>query len=262
MRFVRVTFRCFGPFEEQSLDLSGPGGLHVVFGPNEAGKSSALRGLDAFLFGFPPQSRDDFRFKYSQFRVRRVLQDSSGQTLECVRRKGNIATLRMIDERTEIPESSLSRIIGGLERRQFEQLFGLDSKRLVDGGREIAEGRGELGEALFAAAAGLAGLRALGRVARKTTGFALQVSGTKPTHQQGPERIRSAARHHSRKSLPPETYAAAASASSRGSRKGGGILRRERRSPFPARRVSQRYRAPSRRSICIQRARHRLENSR
>ena len=163
MRFVRVTFRCFGPFEEQPLDLSGPSGFQIVFGPNEAGKSSALRGLHAFLFGFPVQSGDDFRFKYAQFRIHASLVDSVGTTLECVRRKGKKDTLRTADEKTAIPETSLTRFLGGLQQLQFEQLFGLDSNRLVEGGRAITAGRGDLGEALFAAGAGLAGLRTLAR---------------------------------------------------------------------------------------------------
>ena len=158
--FVRVTFRCFGPFEEQPLDLSGPCGFHVVFGPNEAGKSSALRGLHALLFGFPVQSGDDFRFKYNQFRIHASLVDSAGTTWECTRRKGKKATLLTADEKTEIPEASLTRFLGGLQRLQFEQLFGLHSKRLVEGGRDITDGRGDLGESsLCPAARGLAGLR-------------------------------------------------------------------------------------------------------
>ena len=124
MKFLRVTFRCFGPFEDQTVDLSGPCGFHVVFGPNEAGKSSALRGLHAFLFGFPVQSGDDFRFKYAQFRIHASLEDSTGKALECIRRKGNKATLRTADDKTEIPESLLVQFVGGLQQQQFEQLFG------------------------------------------------------------------------------------------------------------------------------------------
>src|SRR5208282_4286172 len=95
-------------FEEQPLDLSGPCGFHVVYGPNEAGKSSALRGLHALLFGFPVQSGDDFRFRYTQFRIHASLVDSAGTTLECIRRKGKKATLLTADEKTEIPETSLT----------------------------------------------------------------------------------------------------------------------------------------------------------
>ena len=60
MRFQRLDFSAFGPFSKLSLDLSGgaPGGFHIVFGPNEAGKSSALRGVHDLLFGFPERTPD------------------------------------------------------------------------------------------------------------------------------------------------------------------------------------------------------------
>lgn len=161
MKFLKVTFRCFGPFEEQTLDLSKCGGLNIVFGQNEAGKSTALRGLHAFLFGWGKTTADDFRFKTTQFRVQAAVQNAQGELLECVRRKGNIGTLRSPDEKQEVAESLLSQYLGGLQQLQFEQLFGLDGPRLVEGGRQIAEGKGDLGEALFAAGAGLAGLRKL-----------------------------------------------------------------------------------------------------
>ena len=36
----------YGPFTDKILDFSDGGfGLHVVYGPNEAGKSTALRAL-------------------------------------------------------------------------------------------------------------------------------------------------------------------------------------------------------------------------
>ncbi|WP_254506578.1 AAA family ATPase [Anatilimnocola floriformis] len=160
MKFQQVTFRCFGPFEEKSLDFSG-GNLHVIFGPNEAGKSTALRGLYAFLFGFGHTTADDYLYKASQFRIQATLQNVAGEVLESVRRKGKKATLILTDEKTEIAETELARFIGGVNESQFEQLFGLNSALLRLGGQLIADGEGDFGEALFAAGAGLAGLRKL-----------------------------------------------------------------------------------------------------
>src|SRR5213078_2925341 len=47
----------------------------------------------------------------------------------------------------------------GLDENQFAMLFGLDHAQLVAGGDTISKGEGGLGQALFAAGAGLAGLR-------------------------------------------------------------------------------------------------------
>ncbi len=215
MKFVRVTFRCFGPFEEQPLDLAGPGGFHVVFGPNEAGKSSALRGLHAFLFGFPVQSGDNFRFQYTQFRVHALLMDSAGTTLECIRRKGNKATLLAADEKTVIPETSLTRFLGGLQQLQFEQLFGLDSKRLVEGGRDITEGRGDLGEALFEAGAGLAGLRALAQSLEKRQAALYTFRGKTQSINKALSDHEKQLTAFRENTLPPERYGAAATAGAR-----------------------------------------------
>ena len=46
MKLLRLDLLTYGPFTDQSLSLdAGDCGLHVIFGPNEAGKSSALRAL-------------------------------------------------------------------------------------------------------------------------------------------------------------------------------------------------------------------------
>ena len=76
----------------------------------------------------------------------------------CIRRKKNKDSLRSADDKIPLPERQLTDFLGGLDKTQFEQLFGLDSSRLVEGGQAIADGQGELGEALFSAGAGMKGL--------------------------------------------------------------------------------------------------------
>ena len=54
MRIKRLELKAFGPFSDRTLDFSSDlPGLHVVYGPNEAGKSSSMRALQALFFGFP-----------------------------------------------------------------------------------------------------------------------------------------------------------------------------------------------------------------
>ena len=51
MKILELHLKRYGPFTDVSLDLSeGNPGLHVVFGPNEAGKST----LVSFFNGLVP----------------------------------------------------------------------------------------------------------------------------------------------------------------------------------------------------------------
>lgn len=258
MKFVRIIFRCFGPFEEQPLDFSGTDEFHVIYGPNEAGKSSALRGLHALLFGFPAKCGDDFRFKYAQFRIQASLIDSAGKTLECIRRKGNKATLRATDDKTETPETALAQLIGGLQQQQFEHLFGLDCQRLVEGGRDIAAGRGDLGEALFAAGAGLAGLRNLNRNLEERQEALYKSRGQNQSINKALRDFQTHLDAVREKTLPPDTYAAAAKAVNEANEKAE-TLRRERTSVRSQLTLLMRYQNALPTIELLQRARQRLE---
>ena len=54
MRFRRLDLLAFGPFTDRTIDLAqGPPGLQLIYGLNEAGKSSLLRAIHGALFGIP-----------------------------------------------------------------------------------------------------------------------------------------------------------------------------------------------------------------
>ena len=54
MEIRELNLAAFGPFSDRLLEFtSSTGGLHIVYGPNEAGKSSSLSVLKALLFGIP-----------------------------------------------------------------------------------------------------------------------------------------------------------------------------------------------------------------
>src|SRR4051794_18217235 len=160
MRLTRLSLKAVGPFTDAALDLSaGQHGLHLIYGPNEAGKTSTLRALSHLLFGFPIRTSDDFVHPYDQLRVGAELRHSNGEVLDVVRRKGSKNTLRGADDVTVVPAERLERFLGGLDEESFRALFGIDHARLAQGGDEIRTGQGRLGELLFAAGTGLAGLR-------------------------------------------------------------------------------------------------------
>ena len=157
MRINRLDIRAFGHFTDLALDFSAAGaGLHVIYGPNEAGKSSALRALKAWLFGFPERTRDDFLHPRKQLLVGGEL-CASDQTLTFYRRKKRKGDL--VDaEGNAMDPALLTPFLGGLDLSLFEALYGIDHDTLVRGGREILARQGEIGETLFSAGAGLGSL--------------------------------------------------------------------------------------------------------
>ena len=160
MKFRRLDLAAFGPFTDVSLDFSGgPDGLHMVYGPNEAGKSSALRALCGLLFGIPHISPDDFIHPYNRLRIGAELEATDGRRLAFVRLKGKANTLRTPDESEPLEEARLSEFTGGMTEARFLQMFGIDHARLIQGGEEIIRGGGEMGQILFAGGAGIANLR-------------------------------------------------------------------------------------------------------
>ena len=162
MRLRRLDLLRYGRFTEESLDLPLPDrqpDFHVVFGLNEAGKSTALLAIEDLLFGIPRSSPLNFLHANPDMRVGAVLQDHH-ETLEVRRRKGNRDTL-LTPEEAPIPmgEGALASFLAGANRSFFKRMFSLDHERLREGGREILEARDDIGQMLFSAGAGLSGLR-------------------------------------------------------------------------------------------------------
>jgi len=151
----------YGPFSDRVLDFSpSGGGLHIVYGLNEAGKSSSLRGLKALLFGIPARTSDNFRYEHKDLRLGGILRTRDGHELAVIRRKGNRNTL-MSPDGGQLADDALAPYLHGVSAEVFEMLFGIDHEALVRGGQEILEQKGEVGQALFAASMGSAALHAV-----------------------------------------------------------------------------------------------------
>ncbi|MDP1563996.1 MAG: AAA family ATPase [Pirellulaceae bacterium] len=159
MNILRLDLIAFGPFEQQSLVFEQPRpGLHLVFGPNEAGKSSCRRAIGQWLFGIPHKSTDNFRHVSAKLRIGGLLCNEQGESLEVIRKKGRKDTLRSIDDQTTLPPDALRPFLGGVDVNTFQQRFSLDHQELIRGGQALGVGS-ELGEVLFAAGTGIADIR-------------------------------------------------------------------------------------------------------
>ena len=160
MRIGRLDLLRYGRFTDVPLGLPAHNpDVHILFGPNEAGKSTALAAIEDVLFGIPHNSPLYFLHDYPSMRIGAILENDD-ETLEVRRRKGNKDTL-LTPEEIPIPvgERALAPFLAGVDRGFLARMFSLDHARLRQGGREILEAQDEIGQMLFSAGAGLSGLR-------------------------------------------------------------------------------------------------------
>ncbi len=191
MKLLRLDLIAFGPFSNLSLNLNkSRGGLHLIYGPNEAGKSSALRAIRNLLYGIPERSPDDFRHPYGKLRIGGVIGNGAGDEFEFIRRKGRVGTLRGPDDSIVLQDSALASLLGGIEEEDFSKRFGLDHEALVRGGREIVEGGGELAAVLFAAGSGIAGFRSIQDGLKSEMDLLFKANASKPAINDALARLR------------------------------------------------------------------------
>jgi uncharacterized protein YhaN len=160
MRLRRLDLTRYGKFTNHSIDFGEPvegrPDLHIVYGLNEAGKSTALAGFLDLLFGIEMQSRYGFLHPYATMCVGGCLDLSVGRR-DLVRIKRPQPTLRNAANEP-LPEALILGDLGGIDRNAYRTMFLLDDDTLEAGGKSILASNGELGQLLFSASAGLADL--------------------------------------------------------------------------------------------------------
>jgi len=160
MRIRQLDLLRYGHFTDAIIALpAGKPDLQMLLGENEAGKSTAMNGVEDLLFGIPANSSRNFLHDYNAMRVSALL-EKGGDTLKVRRRKGNKDTL-LGDDDMPIPsgEGALAPFLAGADRRFYTRMFSLDHERLRQGGKEILQAQDDVGQMLFSASAGIMGLR-------------------------------------------------------------------------------------------------------
>lgn len=156
MKINTFKLLAYGPFTDKILDFSGKDfGLHVVFGLNEAGKSTALRALIGLFYGFGHIISDDWLHDYSKLAVGASLNLLNGEMLNLSRYKRRKNDL--IDDDTGEPfeQAKLDLHLGKMGKDNFEHAFGISHSSLRQGVESVLAAGGDLGHALFAATSGL-----------------------------------------------------------------------------------------------------------
>ena len=151
VRFGHFTDRCFS-FGASEARPDFP----IIYGLNEAGKTTMMEAILRLFFGFP--SREPYAFKHQRanLSVSAILdvEDGARKFTRLPRRSGSL-----VDETgMPLPETALATHLAGLTEADYRNLLCLDDDTIERGGEEIAQARGDMGRLLFSAAAGVADL--------------------------------------------------------------------------------------------------------
>lgn len=122
MRLQRLDLTRYGRFTDACLTfrppVSGEADFHIVYGPNEAGKSTAFSAWLDLLFGIPQRSRYDFLHSGPTMRIGAAV-EFGGRTHELVRVRKTIGSLQ--DQHSSaLPDALLQSGLGGLGREGYE----------------------------------------------------------------------------------------------------------------------------------------------
>lgn len=148
-----------GPFTNLTLDFDHKGRvLNMIFGLNEAGKSAALRGIKALLYGIEERTPDNFLHDNQSLRIGGHIQISDKSEISFIRRKGRKNTIFKPDN-TPIDEGEIKRFLNNTTVELFDRLFGINHDELIRGGKNILFEQGNAGETLFSAGVGIPNLR-------------------------------------------------------------------------------------------------------
>lgn len=174
MRLRRLELTRYGSFTGHVIDFGecppGVADLHLIYGPNEAGKSTATAAFLDLLFGIEMRSRYGFQHPYASMRIGATLELAGGER-HLIRIKRPQQSLLGPDD-TPLPEGVLLGELGGMDRASYRAMFCLDDDTLEAGGEDILQSKGDVGHLLFAATAGLSDLsRNLERVRQNADSF-------------------------------------------------------------------------------------------
>lgn len=126
MNIRKIVLYGFGQHENLTLDLQS--GMNVLYGPNEAGKTTIQQAILHILFGFPQKNQQELRYEpktggkyggclfiedalFGPWKIERVRGKSSGDVI-----------IHFEDGRTA-GEEELQRLLRGYDRAAFEAIF-------------------------------------------------------------------------------------------------------------------------------------------
>lgn len=205
MRILSLHLRAYGHFTGYSLDFGAGPGLHLIYGHNEAGKSTTLRALSSVLFGYPHGVVDGFKHDARDIAIGIDLLGSDGRALSFVRRRRGKHTLTAANG-AALDDGAVASFLGGVSRDVFEKVFALDHHRLHEHAKALLADGGSLGFSLAEAASGIAGLKAVLDKLKAERAALFLAGGSKPKLNQAIAEVIELRKDARRRTVSPADY--------------------------------------------------------
>ncbi len=162
MKIERFELRRFGHFSDEIVDLAGAG-LQVVYGPNEAGKSTIFDAIRYTLYGMPVgRSTDpkyDFVHRMSALRTAMRIRLDDGECIEFARSRGATPVRDYVsDDPDQALAARLDRALQGIPLDRWRREYSLTEAQIRAQTHEWIRGQRDgrsTGEAMFQVAAGM-----------------------------------------------------------------------------------------------------------
>ncbi|HRA88551.1 MAG TPA: AAA family ATPase, partial [Planctomycetaceae bacterium] len=180
MKIRQLHINRFGHFTDRDLVFQGDG-LQVIYGPNEAGKTTLLEFLRGLLFDFPARTPYDFGGQGEMAGVA-TLELRDRRIVELRRRKGNKdkVAIKLDGLATDLDDTGWLRLLDHADRGLFESAFAFGLDQLSQG--EASLKHESLQSALFGG--GLGGTSSPDKVVAELSRQAdvlFKKGGSKPT---------------------------------------------------------------------------------
>src|SRR5690606_11423731 len=157
MRFETFELARYGHFSGRRLVFPHQEtDFHLVFGRNEAGKSTLRQAFHDLLFGIPMRTPMAFLHPGPDLALNAVLSGEAGSLAMGRRRKTRGGLVDTAGE--PLAAEVLERWLGDVTPAFHERMFGLDHRRLEEGSRAMLQAGDDVDSVLFQAAAGVATL--------------------------------------------------------------------------------------------------------
>ncbi|MGM7719322.1 AAA family ATPase [Metabacillus sp. Hm71] len=130
MKIEELMIYGYGKFENQRITLEDPE-LQVIYGENEAGKSTIMSFIHSILFGFPTKLQTENRYEpkngsaYGGYLIVRTIDNTR---LKIERRPGKAGgELKIESEQGDmVKEEYLQTLLGGIDRETYKSIFSFD----------------------------------------------------------------------------------------------------------------------------------------